>query len=113
MVEPKQVTLGNLADGAADELFIDAMSKVCANIADPNTDPKEKRVITLRFEVTADEERHVGDIKTLCKITLASNREIKVPVFFGTQDGMQVAVVAPRQVDLFPTADSLLKSAKE
>lgn len=109
--EARQVTLSTLADGAADELFIDALSKVCENVADPNTDPKEKRVISLQFTITADEERHVGDIAVKCKTVLAGNKGLKVGVYFGKQDGLDVAVVAPRQVDLFPTADSLLKAA--
>ena len=109
----KQVTLSNLADGAADELFIDALAKVMDNIADPNTDHKAKRAITLQFTITADEERRVGDISVACSTKLAGVRGIKVGVYFGTENGLKVAVEAPRQQDMFPTADSLLRKVEK
>jgi len=107
----QQVTLSTLADGAADELFIDALSKVLDNIADPNTDHRIKREILLRFSITADEDRRVGNISVACATKLAGVKGLAVTVYFGQQDGVQVAVEAPRQTDLFPTAASLLKQA--
>ena len=109
----KQVTLHSLAGGAADELFIDALAKVLENIQDPNTSHKDKRSIVLKFDVEADEERHVGRIIVTCQAKLAGPRGLEVGVYFGTEDGVQVAVEAPRQTDLFPTAGSLLKSVSK
>ena len=41
----RKVSLTNLGNGAAVELFDHELQKVLANIDDPNTDPKEKRKI--------------------------------------------------------------------
>ena len=107
----RQVTLATLAGGAADELFIDALAKINANVQDLNTDHRVKRKIILEFTITADEERRMGDITVACKVVEAGVKGLKVGVYFGHQDGMPVAVEAPRQDDLFPTPKSLLREA--
>jgi len=101
--EVQQVTLSRLADGAVDELFQDALGKVLENIADPNTDHKEKRAITVQFVFTCDEERHVGDIDVRCVAKVAPVKRLTVGVYFGKQDGLLVAVEAPRQAEMFPS----------
>jgi hypothetical protein len=52
------MTLDNLGNGAAKELFEDALKKVIANIKDPNTDWKTGRAITLSVTFKPDEERN-------------------------------------------------------
>jgi len=107
MTEPvKPITISTLAGGAVDELFADALAKVCENIADPNTDHKAARVILLKFTVLADEDRRVGQIEIACANKLAGIKGMRVGVYFGRQDGIPVAVEAPSQVDLFPTPKS-------
>lgn len=108
----RQITLSTVAGGAADELFIDAMAKVLQNIADLNTDHRIKREIVLKFQVSADEERRVGKMSVSCTTKLAGVKGLEVGVYFGTHYGVQVAVEAPRQTDLFPTPTSLLKSVR-
>jgi hypothetical protein len=110
-MEARQVTLSTLADGAADELFIDALAKVLDNVQDPNTDAKAKREIILKFAVNADEERRVGKIEVTCATKLAGVRGLAVGVYLGKQDGLNIAVEAPKQMDIFPTANSLLRTA--
>jgi hypothetical protein len=108
--EIQQVTLSTIGDGAAGELFIDALAKVLDNVQDPNTDAKAKREIHLKFTVSADEERRVGQIEVTCTQKLAGVRGVAVGVYLGKQDGINVAVEAPRQPDMFPTAKSLLRT---
>lgn len=109
-LKAQQITLATMAGGAVDELFIDAMAKVLTNIADPNTDHRFKREITLRFTIIPNEERNIGRMIVACATKRAAVKGIELGVYFGTQDGIQVAVESPRQTDLFPTAASLIKS---
>ena len=110
-MDQKQVTLSTLANGAADELFIDALAKVLDNIQDPNTKATDSREIVLKFTVTTDDERKVGKIEVKCQTKLAGVKGLVVPVYLGQQDGVNVAVESPRQEELFPTAKSLLREA--
>ena len=65
----------------------------------------------LDFIVTSDEERRVGNIEVVCSNKLAGVKGVNVGVYLGMQDGLRVAVEAPRQTDLFPTPKSLLREA--
>lgn len=103
MAEIQQVTLATLADGAADELFQDALSKVLGNIQDLNTDHKFKREIVLKFVVCTDEERRLGKIDVSCATKLAGAKGLSVGVYIGQHEGLLVAVEAPRQQDMFHT----------
>lgn len=102
MSEIVAVTLANVADGAAAELWQKAVSQILENIEDPNTDATVKRVITLKCVVTPDGERRVGDMDISCVTRLASAKGVKTIVFFGRHKGERVAVEQPRQQDLFP-----------
>jgi len=99
----KQVTLSTLAEGAADELFLDALGKVLGNIRDLNTDHRFKREIVLKFVLTANEERSVGKIDVSCSTKLAGVKGLSVGVYIGQSEGLLVAVEAPRQEEMFPS----------
>ena len=60
------VSLTNLGEGAAIELFNEELQKVLDNIVDPNTKPKQAREVVLRVKITPDEERDIGDIEITC-----------------------------------------------
>jgi len=49
--------LKNIGASVAPELFVAELQKVLENIADINTNPKEKRVIVLKFEFTPSVDR--------------------------------------------------------
>jgi len=99
----KQITLGTMADGAADELFAVALGKVLENVQDLNTDFKAKREIVMKFTVTADEERRIGNINISCATKLAGAKGVSVGVYMGQHEGLLVAVETPRQQDIFTT----------
>jgi hypothetical protein len=99
---PKTVTLESLHDGAAGEMWAAALARVLENIADPNTDHKTKRAITLSFVFAADEERHVGDVQVSCQTKLAGMKGVQTVIFIGKHEGRLVAVEQPRQQDMFP-----------
>lgn len=62
MEKLERVTLLQLSQGAAGELFDDEFEKVLRNILDINTDPKAKRKISLEIELAPAESREVADI---------------------------------------------------
>jgi hypothetical protein len=111
MEDPKVITLAGIADGAALELWQNALADVLRNIEDPNTDVKHKRAIRLDFIFTcADEERRVGDVEVRCSTKLAGVKGVKTLVYIGRHQGQLVAVEQPRQQDLFPAPGGELKA---
>ena len=60
MSDPKPITLANVGDGAAEELWAAALAAALRNVRDPNTDWKVPRKITLTVSLTVDEERRVA-----------------------------------------------------
>lgn len=95
------VTLDTIGHGALAELFAEELKKVLANIADPNTDEKAKRAIsiTVSFKPQA---RDVADIEVRCKSTLAGLTMVKSQLFMGKHQGRLIAVENdPRQSTLF------------
>lgn len=96
------VTLNNIADGAALELFQSELDAVLRNIQDPNTDAKQKRVIVLEVTFLPDEEREVGEVRVKVSAKLAGLRGAKTRVFFGRHRGQLVATeYNPKQAGLF------------
>ena len=109
------VTLTNLADGAALELFQEALTSVLRNISDPNTDAEAVREITLKVKIKANEERQVGDVTVSAAAKLASLRGVKTLVYIGRHAGEFVAVEQPRQMkfDSEPVQMHGVKGGKE
>lgn len=96
-----QVTLDSIGGGALSELFQAELSKVLANIADPNTDEKAKRVIqiSVTFKPGA---RDVADVELKCHSRLAGICTVKTQLFMGRSQGKLIAVENdPRQSTLF------------
>jgi len=73
----KIVDLNNFANGAVAERFNLELQKVLENIADPNTDPKKPRKLTLTVKVTGNENRDIADVEVEAKLTLAPARTIE------------------------------------
>lgn len=104
MPEPTRVvTLTELADGAAIELFQKALDDVLRSIADPNTDHKAKRTIRLEFVFGTNEDRNVSDVEVKCKTSLPGVKGVHTIVYIGKDQGQLVAVEQPRQTDMFPS----------
>jgi len=97
------LSLATLADGAAEELFREALGRVLVNIRDPNTDHRVKRGITLTFVVSVEEDRKLGKIEVRVATKLAGVRGVMVPIYVGLNEGELTAVEAPRQEEMFTT----------
>ena len=66
-----KISLADLAEGAVEERFNQELSRVLANIADPNTDPKKARKVTVTVTLKADENRDIVSTTIDAKSTVA------------------------------------------
>lgn len=99
----KAVTLDSLAGGAVVELFDAEQKRVLENIADINTDPAQKRTITITIEYKPQGvKRDNADVKVKCTSKLAGILTVNTKLFMGLSGGKLVAVENdPRQDGLF------------
>lgn len=72
----KIVDLNNFANGAMAERFNAELQKVLKNIADPNTDPKKKRKLTVTVTLEGNEERNLAGTSIQINSTLAPAKSI-------------------------------------
>lgn len=66
------INFATLAGGAVEEKLQYALAEVAANIADPNTDPKKVRKITMTMTIKPNEQRTIADVAIDVKTTLAA-----------------------------------------
>jgi hypothetical protein len=98
----KHITLENIADGVAAELFAHELDKVVKNICDVNTEHKTKRQITLTFSFVPDESREETRIVVEAKSKLAQIKPCAKTAFIGKLNG-KPAIFGQntRQIDMF------------
>lgn len=66
----KMINLEKFASGALAEKFNMGLKEVLENIADPNTDPKKKRKLTVELTFNPDEERELSMVDIVVKTKL-------------------------------------------
>lgn len=92
-MQVRSVSLQTIAGGGLAELFDAEMERVVANIADINTDPNAKRVITVAIEITPEGvKRDSAKVKVKCNSKLAGIMSLNTQLFIGKQNGKTVAV---------------------
>ncbi len=98
-----EVTLVNLGDGAAVEMFGYELVRVLRNIRDPNTDAEAVREIKLTVAIKPDQQREMGKYSIKVSSKLAACQPHGSQLFIGeTESGRFVACEAnPLQMDLF------------
>jgi hypothetical protein len=74
---PVSIDLTNFADGSVAEKFNLELQKVLENIADPNTDPKKVRKLTLTVKVAGNDKREVLDVQVEAKSALVPAKAIE------------------------------------
>lgn len=91
-----------LASGGVAERLEQALTRVVQNIADPNTPPKAKRVITLKVVFSPNEERGCSVLDISCVEKLAPAKPIITALYTGVnlRTG-EVEAVEPQQGSLF------------
>lgn len=96
------VTLESIGGGALSEQFAAELERVLANIADPNTDPKSKRQITIALTFKPGRDRDNAAVEIKCGSKLAGILTVNTQLFMGRQKGKLIAVENdPRQSSLF------------
>ena len=84
----ERLTLATLCGGAVQEKIDRALEKVARNILDPNTDPKKKRVITLKVVLKPDDEDR-EDVEVTADVNVTLSPELGVSTkFFVNKDIM-------------------------
>ena len=98
----QSVSLDTIGGGALAELFTTELTRVLANIADPNTNEKTKRTITITASFKPNAARDVADVELTCSAKLAPIATVNTQVFMGRKDGKLVAVESDlKQSNLF------------
>ncbi|MDX5091629.1 hypothetical protein SD939_10465 [Lactobacillus crispatus] len=73
---PNMIELSEFAGGAVTERFNQELQKALENIADPNTDPKKTRTVTVKMTIKADENRDIADVDITASSTLVSAKPV-------------------------------------
>jgi len=98
----EQISLSNLKDGAAIEIFDYELQKVLKNILDPNTNAEAVREITLKVKIKPDKNRDFGPVSIQGISKLAPAEPIVTQAFFGRAGAKIVAhEYDPKQGNLF------------
>lgn len=74
------INLSNFADGAVAERFDHELRKLLENIADPNTDAKKARKLTLTLTLKADDKRDIAAVSIQAKSTIAPAKDIETKI---------------------------------
>jgi hypothetical protein len=103
--EQEKVSIATLTEGAAVELFDEALQEAWDNIVDPNTDAVRQRTVTLKVTLKPDKERDLVAVDMMVGANLAPNRQASGRVSLGiTRANRAVAAeIRPKQMDLYDT----------
>jgi len=101
-------SLETLNNGAAIELFNKVLEKVNENILDDNTEAKKKRVITLKVEITPNEERNfcTTSVQCDCKLQPIKAHESAINMFHDKRTG-EIVMHSPDFTGQNPSQHSL------
>ena len=73
----KELTLENICEGRAAQIFEREKKKILENIADPSTDPKKPRKITMEVIFTPNKERDALEVVARGKSNLQPLSDIE------------------------------------
>lgn len=119
LLHPNAISFDTIAGGAAAEKFQGELSKVLANIDDPNTPATKKRTITVKITFTPNKDRSEAVLLVDSNCTLVASEQCDTHVFLGRHKGNLIAIEHnPNQLGLFeertaPTAVSFGGKQKE
>lgn len=94
-----ELTIQNIANGAAIELFQHELERLIRNIGDPNTSPTARRSITLKVTFAPYEDRTGATTQVTCESKLAGTEPAKGRVFIA--GGQHAFPHDPKQAQLF------------
>lgn len=85
-----KISLADLAEGAVEERFNQELQKVLSNIADPNTDPKKARKITVTVTLKANEKRDIVSTTIDAKSNVTPAYAISTMIVLGQDNNGRV-----------------------
>lgn len=88
---PALLSIDNMADGAVYEMFNEAVKRLAANVGDPNTEPTQKRKITLTIEAAPFKDRSGAQYKVKVDTKLAGLRPAESTMYFAKRGGEHLA----------------------
>ena len=110
----ERISLVNLKDGAAVELFDFELQKVLENIMDPNTRAEAVREVTLKVKIKPDKDRSFGPVEIQASSKIASIAPVATQAFFGMERGEAVAhEYNPKQGNLFEDKPTELAAVRK
>jgi len=74
------ISFNTLAGGAVEEKLQYALAEVAANIADPNTDAKKTRKVTMTLTIKPNEQRTIASLDIDVKTSLAAPKTISTAI---------------------------------
>lgn len=72
----EKLSFSTLAGGGVEEKLQFALDEVAANIADPNTDPKKARKVTMTLTMKPNEQRTIANLEIDVKTSLVAPMSI-------------------------------------
>ncbi len=90
-MEEQIINLNDFADGALAQKVNRELQRVIENINDPNTNPTKTRTVTIKLQLTADEEREYIDTAIDVSSSVVGHKPAKAKMMMGKQDGKVTA----------------------
>jgi hypothetical protein len=113
-MDPEQITLDNICNGAVEEVFQRELEYVLENIADVNTDPEAKRKISFEFTFEPFEDRSGAKIIFACKSKQAPVNAANGMMFLSRKGTNFIAIPHdPKQSRLFEPTDGKSAAAND
>lgn len=95
----KMINLETFANGALAERMDQALKEVLGNIADPNTDSKYKRKLTLEMKFDTSEDRELTEVEIIAKTKLAPRSSVSTKILIDrTLDGEVLGTEFKKQI---------------
>ncbi|GGA80899.1 hypothetical protein GCM10011507_35150 [Edaphobacter acidisoli] len=88
---PELLSIDNMANGAVYEMFNEALNRLAANVADPNTEPTQKRKIVLTIEAAPYKDRSGAEYKATVDTKLAGLKPAEATMYFANRNGQHLA----------------------
>lgn len=102
---PETISLSSLGCGALEEEFQSVLSKVLANIDDPNVKPSAVRRITISFTFKPNKDRELAELNYLVDHSLAKNESTQTQIFIKEKSAKPGEFLAyevnPNQLQMF------------
>ncbi len=76
----EKLSLSNVCNGSAEELFNEELKRVLTNIKDPSTDAEKARTITLTFKFTPLKDRSSATVSCTCKSVVTPVSPVVAPI---------------------------------